>query len=111
LSEFTSTLADRCDEHGALDPSAVDLVIAQARALRRYVADEPTPRMSGPGSKARIRRYFEEHVGEAVTGEELRVAAGTLEWARRVRELRKEGLKIQTLEGSRYVLTELPDRE
>jgi len=39
----------------------------------------------------KILRYLKHHVGESVTGEELRYVAGDkTEWARRVRELRTE---------------------
>lgn len=46
---------------------------------------------SADGSaKARIRRLLLEHVGEIVTADDIRAAAGISEWARRVRELRDE---------------------
>lgn len=49
------------------------------------------------GSKAKLRAYFSEHVGEILDSEALRQVAGTSEWARRVRELRgQEGMNIVT---------------
>ena len=63
---------------------------------------------SGPSGKRRIETYFELHVGEVVTGQELAAISGVLSWARRVRELREEGMAIEELGGSRYVLRELP---
>lgn len=49
-------------------------------------------------ARARIRKYFLDHIGQIVDGEELRAAAGNIsEWARRVRELRsEEGYQILT---------------
>lgn len=45
--------------------------------------------------KDRIRAYLLVHIGEIVTNHELAGVAGTLEWARRVRELSvEEGLEI-----------------
>ena len=61
-----------------------------------------------------MRRYFEEHVGEILTKDELREVAGISEWARRVRELRdEEGMRIRTstdradLKPGEYVLESL----
>ncbi len=63
------------------------------------------------GSKAKLRAYFLEHVGETLDSDALRVIAGSSEWARRVRELRnEEGLNIIThndrsdLKPGQYVL-------
>jgi 5-methylcytosine-specific restriction endonuclease McrA len=70
--------------------------------------------MSGrKGSKAHLRVYFLEHVGEVLDSETLRTVAGTSEWARRVRELRnEEGMNIVThndrsdLKPGQYVLVD-----
>ncbi len=49
------------------------------------------------GSRAKLRMYFLEHIGEVLESETLRNVAGTSEWARRVRELRnEEGYQILT---------------
>jgi 5-methylcytosine-specific restriction endonuclease McrA len=49
------------------------------------------------GSRSKLRRYFLANVGRVLGSEELRKAAGTSEWARRVRELRnEEGYQILT---------------
>lgn len=49
------------------------------------------------GSRAKLRSYFLQHVGEVLDSETLRQIAGTSEWARRIRELRnEEGLNILT---------------
>lgn len=49
------------------------------------------------GSKAKLKAYFTQHVGEVLDSETLRQVAGTSEWARRVRELRgQEGMNIVT---------------
>ena len=49
------------------------------------------------GSRRKLREYFLCNVGRVLTSDELRNAAGTSEWARRVRELRnEEGYQILT---------------
>ena len=58
-------------------------------AHRWHVANEI--RKKRIGAKAKICEYLRKNVGREVSGEELRYVAGdTLEWARRVRELRTE---------------------
>ncbi|MDR2735071.1 MAG: HNH endonuclease [Spirochaetota bacterium] len=53
--------------------------------------------MREPGARDRLRKYFLEHLGEILDSDTLREAAGTSEWARRVRELRnEEGYQILT---------------
>ena len=42
------------------------------------------------GSKELIRQFLLKHVGEVVTSEQIRDAAGVSEWARRLRELRED---------------------
>lgn len=73
--------------------------------------------MRKPGAKERIRQFLLEHIGEIVTKDQLRDAAGTnvTEWARRVRELREdEGWPILThndradLKPGQYILTGPP---
>jgi hypothetical protein len=49
------------------------------------------------GSRAKLRQYFLEHLGEVLESDTLRDVAGVSEWARRVRELRnEEGYQILT---------------
>lgn len=45
-------------------------------------------------ARDRIRQYLMVHSGEVIDGTELAVIAGISEYARRVRELREEGLGI-----------------
>jgi hypothetical protein len=108
LADHLAVLADKLEAHGKLDPSAVDLAIAQLAAVRPYACEQRDDQRSGPSGKRRIRAYFELHVGDVVTGQELAAISGVLSWARRVRELREEGMAIDELGGSRYVLRELP---
>jgi hypothetical protein len=68
----------------------------------------------GKGSRARLREFFFQHVGEVLDSETLRKVAGTSEWGRRVRELRnEEGLNILThndrseLKPGQYLLDSL----
>lgn len=73
--------------------------------------------MADTSVKARLRRYFEDHLGQVVTSRELQeVAAPASEWARRVRELREEeGWPISThhddisLRPGEYRLEFIPD--
>jgi hypothetical protein len=106
LASVLGSIAVAVEENRA-KPEHFDGVIAQLRGLRRAVCVD----VRRPGSaKARIRTYLVEHVGEIVYGEELAEVSGILAWARRVRELREEGLAIVELGGSRYRLDEPPDR-
>lgn len=51
----------------------------------------------GKGSRAKLREFFIENVGEILNSDTLREIAGTSEWGRRVRELRnEEGMNIVT---------------
>jgi HNH endonuclease len=68
----------------------------------------------GKGSRAKLRDYFIEHVGEILNSDTLRKVAGTSEWGRRVRELRnEEGMNIVThndrseLKPGEYLLVNL----
>ena len=101
-------LANRLEKDGELDALPLDVAVGQATAARREIVGT-AGRKPGPGARTRIRRYLEERVGEVVYGEELAAVAGISEWARRVRELREEGLVIEELGGSRYRLTRLPE--
>ena len=68
----------------------------------------------GEGSRAKLRAFFLEHVGEVLQSNDLRAVAATSEWARRVRELRnEEGMNIVThndrseLKPGEYILVDL----
>jgi len=65
----------------------------------------------GSGSRARVLRFLLEHLGHVVSSDEIRQAAKSSEWARRLRELRDEfGYKILThkdrreLKPGQYIL-------
>lgn len=67
----------------------------------------------GAGARAKLRAYFLEHIGEVLDSETLRHVADTSEWARRIRELRREeGMNIVThndradLKPGQYVLVD-----
>jgi biotin operon repressor len=108
LADFLNHLADGLEKYGELDALPLDVAVGQVTAARREIVGA-VGRKPGPGAKTRIRRYLEERVGEVVYGEELAAVAGISEWARRVRELREEGLVVEELGGSRYRLTMLPE--
>src|ERR1700680_300444 len=42
------------------------------------------------GSKAKVLDFLLENLGRTITSDEIRTAAGSSEWARRLRELRNE---------------------
>ena len=73
----------------------------------------------GNSAKQRIKDFLLEHVGEVVTSAQLQeVAAPTVEWARRLRELRtQEGWDIRshhdddTLRQDQYRLAALPNED
>jgi len=49
------------------------------------------------GSRAKLRSHFLKNIGHVMGSDELRIVAGTSEWARRIRELRdEEGFQILT---------------
>lgn len=66
------------------------------------------------GSKAKLREFFIENVGLILDSDTLRqVASNASEWARRVRELKEEGMNIVThndrsdLKPGQYILVNL----
>lgn len=68
----------------------------------------------GAGTKAKLKEYFVEKVGQVLDSDELRQIANSSEWARRVRELRGEhGMNIVThndrseLKPGQYMLVDL----
>jgi len=64
------------------------------RKLGRTVVAETG--FTARSARDRIRQYLIAHSGLVIDGTELAVVAGISEYARRVRELREEGLKILT---------------
>ena len=56
------------------------------------------PSNRGSGSRAKLRKYFLENIGNVLDSDELRLVSGNAsEWGRRVRELRtEEGFQILT---------------
>ena len=68
----------------------------------------------GVGSKAKLRQFLLDHVGDIIDSETLRGVANSSEWGRRMRELRnEEGLNIIThnddsaLKPGQYKLVDL----
>lgn len=98
------SLADSVDD-GTATREHVDALVAELVGARQ-AAFGPRPRAArGAGARARILAYLTDHVGQVVTGDELREVAGIQEWARRVRELRVEaGYDISELGSSTYML-------
>lgn len=83
----------------------IDLALAEAVGAQRQLFGPRARAKRGEGALHRLRSYFIDHVGEDVSGEELRFVSGIQEWARRVRELRDEhGYNITELGGSMYRL-------
>src|SRR4051812_36544667 len=91
--------AERVDRGETIDPRPLDLAVAQLKGLR-VKAFGRRPRETAP-ARQRLREYFIDNVGQDLPGEELAEVAGISEWARRIRELRAEGLEIcQPVVGS-----------
>jgi hypothetical protein len=105
IASVLDRLAAHLDE-AHVDGSQLDTAIAELKGLRHRRFG--TPRREG-SARQRIHAYLVAHVGEPVQGVELAEIAGISEWARRVRELREEGLALRELGGSVYVLDELPE--
>lgn len=80
---------------------SLDHAVAQLKGLRIHAFG----RSRSPGAaRDRIRRYLIANVGEIIPAEELAEVAGISEWARRVRELRADGLEITQPEAGMYRL-------
>lgn len=106
-------IADRAAQ-GKATREDVDLALAEAIGAQREIFG-PRPRApKGEGARPRILAYLKAHVGQPVSGEELRAASGFIgEWARRVRELGvQQGYDYDELGGSMYRLNSTtPDAE
>jgi biotin operon repressor len=96
-------LADSIDAGATREQ--LDEAVAGIRAVQRRVFG-PRPRAArGAGATQKLLAYLQQHVGEAVSGEELDAISGIQEWPRRIRELRvQEGYEITELGGSMYRL-------
>ncbi len=84
----------------------MDLAVAQLKGLRVSAFG----RRSGgtQSARERLRSYLVASVGYSLPGEELAEIAGISEWARRIRELRAEGMAISQPEVGWYRLDVLP---
>jgi hypothetical protein len=74
-----------------VDPDTLDRAVAQLKGPRVHAYGRS--RAAGAAIE-RIRRYLLENASEITPGEEIAEVAGISEWARRLRELRAEGLQI-----------------
>ena len=86
-------------------PDSLDHAVAQLKGLRIHAFGRVRARGA---ARDRIRSYLIENVGEVIPGEELAELAGISEWARRLRELRAEGMEISQPEVGMYRLDRLP---
>lgn len=109
LREIAATLSHvggRLEAGELVSPETFDLAIAQLKGLRvRAFGRRKTPSDS---ARDRLRQYFVMNVGQELPGEELSEIAGISEWARRIRELRSEGLAISQPTAGTYRLDALP---
>lgn len=75
------------------------------------MSEQKSPKKKG--SKAKLRDFFVENVGKVLDSKTLREVADASEWARRVRELKEEGMNIVTgndrsdLRKDQYILVDL----
>lgn len=99
-------LAERLERGETVDPRPLDLAVAQLKGVRIKAFG----RRGGETASARqrLRDYFIENVGQDLPGEELAEVAGISEWARRIRELRAEGLEITQPAVGSYRLESRP---
>ena len=91
-------------ERGRAEGRHLDDVILQLGRVRRRLYG---PRKLEGSARGRLRKHLIAHVGEWIDGEELAEIAGISEWARRIRELRDEGLAIEEENGA-YRLDVIP---
>lgn len=98
-------LADDLDAGRPVDAEHVDLAIAQLKGARVRTFGER--RLVG-SARERIRSYMIDNAGQEIPGDELAEVAGISEWARRVRELRAEGLEIHQSRPGHYKLQRPP---
>jgi biotin operon repressor len=99
-------VAERLEREESIDPRSLDLAVAQLKGIR--VKAFGRRGRETESARQRLRDYFVENVGQDLPGEELAEVAGISEWARRVRELRTEGLQISQPVVGRYRLDALP---
>jgi biotin operon repressor len=98
-------LSQAMTEGESVASESLDHAIAQLKGLRIHAFG----RTRSPGAaRDRIRSYLIENVGQIIPGEELAEVAGISEWARRLRELRAEGLQISQPEVGMYRLDDSP---
>ena len=99
ISELDGKLKSLEEDYGDLDLRGKVLRLVEldynTRCLSVSVIREHG--INERGAKGRIRAYLLQHVGTVIDGSELRVVSSISEYARRIRELRKEeGYKILT---------------
>lgn len=85
-------IADGIESGRVSTAEPLDLAVAQLKGVR--IRAFGRRQRSAESARDRLRAYFVQNVGEEIPGEELAEVAGISEWARRVRELRAEGLSI-----------------
>jgi hypothetical protein len=105
IATVLTRLADHLDDEH-VDGTQLDVAVAELKGLRVRAFGPPQRKGS---ARQRIRDYLMARVGDQVQGVELAEIAGISEWARRVRELREDGLPLRELGGSVYILDESPD--
>ena len=99
-------LAGQLEAGEGIDPQTLDLAVAQLKGVR--VRAFGVRRTQGASARDRLREHFIANVSQELPGEELAEIAGISEWARRVRELRSEGLHISQPRPGLYRLDEIP---
>lgn len=93
LRAAASQLGELVDaaEAGEAAREDFDVVFAEALGAHRELFGPRRRAKRGQGGGPRLLVYFQAHVGQWLSGEELRAAAGFIDnWARRIRELRVE---------------------
>jgi len=93
LQKFSDSISN-----SELRDSILSLITIQDSFRKLGVSIVVSHGYSATSAKGRISKYLQYLAGHVVEGEELAVVSGISEYARRVRELRKEGWPI--LSGS-----------
>jgi hypothetical protein len=91
LEQYSAALANL-----SLRQRVIRLIDLQASFRRLGKALVAEAGFSTGSARARIRQYLVAHAGQVIDGTELAVIGGISEYARRIRELREEGLTILT---------------
>jgi biotin operon repressor len=115
IGDRLERLADelsRLAELPSVRPDELAELRAELLAIERAIVGPRHRAPAGHGARAKILDYLKSHLGQPVSGEQLREVSGIQEWARRVRELRVEyGYDVQEGGGAYTLVSPDPDEK